>query len=373
MRLLYVVTPAQYFLSHRLGLARAAAAAGWDVHVAVPAGQEQVRIREAGLTPHEIDLCRSIGTPQREMRSFAALVRLIRRLRPDLVHAVSPKAAVLGGLAARLLGCRAVIMKGGLGSTATERGWANSLARTAIRLGIRMGVTERTTLIVQNPDELSDLAGTDRIRRRAVTVPGAGVNCSIFTPTPEPPLPVTVVLPARMLRSKGIPEFVEAGRILARRRVKVRMLLAGGTDAVNSSGISAAEIESWQREGVVDWLRHRTDMPDVLARSHIVCLPSHGEGLPKSLTEAAAAARPMIASDVPGCREVVIPGRTGLLVPARDPARLADALELLIGDPAMRSRFGSAARRLALERFDEHLIHKQMLTVYSDLHRPVEQ
>lgn len=365
--LLFLVTPERYFLSHRLPVAEAARAEGWEVHVATPPGERGEEITRRGLVLHRVPLHRSFASPAQELRSFAAVVRLCRALRPDLVHAASPKAAVIGGMVARMLGIPAVLMKGGLGSTVTEPGPLYALAGMAVRMGIRAGLGPRAALVAHNPQEAADLAGTPRLRSRAFVVDGAGVDCRAFAPAPEPPPPVTVTLPGRMLRGKGVPEFVAAARLLHARGVGARFVLAGGMDTGNPGAVDAGEVDGWVREGVVEWIGHRRDMPAVLAASHVVCLPSHGEGLPRALAEAAAAGRPIVTTDVPGCREVVRDGVNGLLVPPRDVPALADALERLIGSPEQRAAFGGAGREIALRRFDERVVIPRVLGIYRSL------
>jgi glycosyltransferase involved in cell wall biosynthesis len=365
--LLFVVTPECYFLSHRLALAAAAAQDGWEVHLATPDGPRGDEIARRNIVLHRVPMHRGIGSPAEELRGLVALFRLCRALRPDLIHAVSPKTAVLGGVVARVLGIPAVIMKGGLGSTVTQPGAYNALARLVVRAGIRAGLGARAVLVVQNPDEGADLARTARMRARTVLVDGAGVDCQVFRPTPEPPPPVTVTLAGRMIRSKGVPEFVAAARLLAERGAKARFLLAGEPDPGKRGSLEPRELRAWTREGWVEWLGQCPDMPGLLARSHIVCLPSHGEGLSKALAEAAAAGRAIVATDVPGCREVVCAGVNGLLVPPRDPAALAQALERLIGDPEMRAAFGRAGREIALARLDERIVIPRMLAIYRSL------
>lgn len=365
--LLFVVTPERYFLSHRLPLAVAAHAAGWNVHVAVPPGEDGEAIARRGFVLHRIPLHRSFTSLADEVRGFASVVRLFRAVQPDLVHAVSPKAAVVAGMAARLLGIPAVLMKGGAGSTITEPGVASALFRHAIRLGIRAGVGGRAVLVAYNHHEAADLARTAWMRARTVLVDGAGVDCDVFHPTPEPPSPVSVVLPARMLASKGVRDFAAAARLLRARGVVARFVMAGGEDPGNVAAIPPAELQAWVREGIVEWAGHRHDMPALLARSHVVCLPSHGEGLPKALAEAAAAGRAIVTTDVPGCREVVTDGLNGLRVPPRDPAALAAALERLIGSPETRAAFGQAGREIALARFDERVVVPRMLEIYHAL------
>lgn len=369
MVLLFIVTPAHYFLSHRVTLGLAAAGAGWGVHVATPPGADADRIRALGFTTHCIGLSRAIASPARELRDFLSVLRLCRRLRPDVVHAISPKGAVFGGLAARMTGTAAVIMKGGLGTTAVEGGILNAIARTVIRYGIRAGVSSRATLVVQNDHERIDLARSRTATARTTLVQGSGVDCVRFAPVPEPPPPIQVVLPARMLHSKGVGDFVEAARVIAARGIRARFVLAGATDPGNATGVSERQLRQWHDEGIVEWLGHCDDMPALLARSHIVCLPSRGEGLPRALTEAAAAGLPIVTCDVPGCRDVVQHGVNGLLVPPRDVRALAGALELLVANARMRADFGAAGRAAALRAFDERIIIPRMLSIYGSLVR----
>lgn len=268
-----------------------------------------------------------------------------------------------------MTGTAAVIMKGGLGTTAVEGGILNAIARTVIRYGIRAGVSSRATLVVQNDHERIDLARSRTATARTTLVQGSGVDCVRFAPVPEPPPPIQVVLPARMLHSKGVGDFVEAARVIAARGIRARFVLAGATDPGNATGISERQLRQWDDEGIVEWLGHCDDMPALLARSHIVCLPSRGEGLPRALTEAAAAGLPIVTCDVPGCRDVVQHGVNGLLVPPRDVRALAGALELLVANARMRADFGAAGRAAALRAFDERIIIPRMLSIYGSLVR----
>jgi glycosyltransferase involved in cell wall biosynthesis len=363
-RLLYVVTPAHYFISHRLALARAAQAEGWQVHVAVPPGRDAEEIVSLGFRVHSIPLQRSFAFPWQELRSVLALLRLHKQIQPSLVHAISPKAAVLGGLAAWIAGSALVMTKGGLGRTITETGFRYRFARFVIRNCIRMVACSGSRIIVQNADELKELARSRAVRARAVLIQGAGIDCAQFAPSAEPPGPVVVLLAARLLRQKGIEEFVEAARMVRSRRIDATFLLAGRLDDVPPVAITRERLAQWTAEGVVHWLGHSNDMPSLFSQSHIVCLPSYGEGLPKVLAEAAAAGRPIVATDAPGCRDVVSHGVNGLLVPMRDSGALAAALETLIMDRNLRLRFGKAGRAIARERFDVRDIVRQTLSVY---------
>ena len=176
-----------------------------------------------------------------------------------------------------------------------------------------------------------------------------------------------MILIARMLMDKGIVEFVEAARLLRAAGLQARFLLVGAPDTANPASIEKWRLEAWQSEGTVEWLGRREDIAALLAGAHVVCLPSYREGLPKTLAEAAAAGRPIVTTDVPGCREVVRDGIEGLLVPPRESARLACALERLLRDPELRLRMGSAARARAVECFSTTRINEETLSVYRKL------
>ena len=367
-RLLFVVNQAGYFLSHRLPLALAARDAGWEVHVATARAPEQRIIAEAGLTPHDLPLSRAGLRPDKELRAILASWRLLRRLRPRVVHCVALKAVLAGGLAARLAGTpRCVIAIAGLGHLFIEGGAKSRLLRGLFRGLLRLLVGPRTRIIVQNDEDPGHLGLGEVARRRTVLIPGAGVDIERFRPTPEPDGMVTVLLGSRMLWTKGIGEYVEAARLLRDRGLAVRLLLAGDSDPGNPAAVPPARLESWNRDGAVEWLGQRDDMADLLASSHIACLPSYREGLPKSLIEATAAGRPIVATDVPGCRAVVRDGDNGLLVPARDAEALAEALARLVGDAAQRQRMGARGREIAIETFDLDKIIAATLSLYEDV------
>jgi glycosyltransferase involved in cell wall biosynthesis len=224
-RLLYVVNEAGYFLSHRRPLAEAARAAGWDVHVATAPSPAQDRIAAAGFTPHAVPISRAGMRPDQELRAVLALIRLYRRLRPDLVHLVALKAVVLGGLAARIAAVPATVMTvAGLGHVFATGG---PLPRRLFRLALRLAVPARARVIVQNGDDFAELAHSPYLSRRLVLIRGSGVDLARFCPTPEPPGPVVVLMAARLLWTKGVGEYVEAAQRLKAQGAGARFLLAG--------------------------------------------------------------------------------------------------------------------------------------------------
>ena len=372
-RLLYVVNDAGYFLSHRSALAQAAISAGWEVHVATAFADGpdllRERIRALGVIPHAVPVTRFGLRLDRELWAVWSIFRLMRVVKPELVHLVALKAVLVGGLAAAFARVPArIVTIAGLGYVFDSRGWRERLARAVFRLALLGVVSANTRIIVQNSEDMARIAVTGFIARRGVLIPGSGVDLDYFHPSPEPPGPVVVLMPSRMLWNKGVAVFVAAARDLRAAGVAARFHLAGDTDPGNPAEVPPATLAAWSDSGVVDWLGHVEDMPALLAASHIVCLPSsYGEGVPKSLIEAAAAGRAIVATDIAGCREIVRDGENGLLVPPRDAPALAAALRRLIDDGTLRQRFGARGRAIAQARFGIADVVAATLAVYREL------
>jgi len=224
--------------------------------------------------------------------------------------------------------------------------------------------------IFQNPDDRDYLIKLGIVRpEQAVLIRGSGVDCSTFAPTPEPDGVPIVMLPARLLREKGVAEFVHAAGQLRGSGHQARFVLVGDVDPANPGSIDPAELEAWTRKGLVESWGHHSDMASVLARANIVVLPAYREGLPKVLLEAAACARAIVTTDVPGCREIVRSGVNGLLVPARDSQALADAIATLLQSRVLRQEFGRAGRAIAVKEFAEEIVVEETLTLYRALLR----
>jgi glycosyltransferase involved in cell wall biosynthesis len=213
----------------------------------------------------------------------------------------------------------------------------------------------RAHAIVQNADDQAFLVTSGIAPAHRVTlIPGSGVDVDAFVPAAEPEGPVTVLMVARLLREKGVCELLEAARLLRERGFKLRVRIAGDRDPENPTSVSLRDLAAWQQAGDVEFLGRSEDVASLWRHAHIAVLPSYyGEGVPKSLLEAAAAGRPIVTTDMPGCRDLVPNGRTGLLVPPRDSGALANALARLAQDGAARRAKCKAARALACERFAE--------------------
>lgn len=369
-RLLLVVNEAAFFLSHRLPIAQAALVAGYEVHVATPAGPGEQQIREAGLRFHAIPLDRRALNPLRDMRTFSALVRLFRYLKPDLVHTVTIKPVIYGGLAARIAGVPALVSAvSGLGYVFVQRGLFAKGLRLVTRLLYRFAFGHgNARVIVQNPDDRDLLARSGIVRAEATSmIRGSGVDLKRYVMKPESAGEALVVLVSRMLWDKGVREFVHAAQLLKQQGVGARFVLVGDTDQGNPAAIPVTQLTAWQRQGAIEWWGRRDDIPAVLAQAHIVCLPSYREGLPKVLIEAAACGRAIVSTDVPGCREIVRHRENGLLVPARDPESLAQAIRSLLDDAAERRRMGMQGRALAEAEFSAEQVARQTLSLYDEL------
>ncbi|MCK6449821.1 MAG: glycosyltransferase family 4 protein [Alphaproteobacteria bacterium] len=371
-KLIYLVTEDWYFLSHRLPMARAARAAGFEVVVATRVNRpgDRAAIEAEGFRVAPLDWRRGGRNPLGELKAVAAVVRLYRRERPDIVHHVAMKPVLEGGLAAWIAGVPAVVNAlTGLGALFIASDAATRVLGPFVRLALRLLLARgHGRLLMQNPDDLDLLVRRGIIARgRAVLIPGSGVDLARFAPSPEPPGGPVAALVARMLWDKGVGDLVEAARLLKGRGVPLRIRLVGPRDDHNPAAIPQATLEQWVREGLVEWPGQVADIAQMWRDSAIAVLPSYREGLPKALLEAAAAGRPMVATDVPGCREIVRHEQTGLLVPPREPAALADALARLAGDAALRARLGAAARLLAEQRFGDAAVAASVVALYRDL------
>ena len=369
-RLLFLVNNPAFFLSHRLPVALAAQASGFDVHVATMDGPAVVDIRGHGLTHHVIPMSRSGRQPLQECRSLYAFWRLFRRLKPELVHAVTIKPVLYGGIAARVAGVPAFVAAvSGLGFIFMRReGRFDGLRLAATQL-YRLALGHRNSRVIfQNANDRMELRRAGVVQPgQAVMIRGSGVDLEAYPHVPEPAAAPVAIMVARLLTDKGVREFVEAARMTAGHPSGLRWVLVGGPDSGNPASITDEEFNRWQDEGVVICMGERTDVAELYQNAHIAVLPSYREGLPRSLVEAAASGRAVVTTDVPGCRDAIEPGVTGLLVPARDARALADAVLELAIDPGRRQAMGAAGRRLAEQAFDIKKVVQAHLDIYAQL------
>ena len=374
-KLIFLVTEDWYFWAHRLPQARAARDAGFDVSVATRVDKHGARIRGEGFGLHELTWRRGSVNPLGALAAVGAVVQLYRQEEPALVHHVSQKSILIGSVAARLAGVRRVVNAfTGLGFLFVSPGLKARLVRAVLIPLLRWSSARPgVRFLVENPDDRATLiarrvAEADRI----VLIRGSGVDLSRFAVLPEPDsIPIVIACATRMLRIKGVGELVAAFRLLRATGSRTRLVLAGASDPENPAAIPEAELRAWGAEPGIEWLGPVEDVRELWARAHIAALSSRGgEGIPMTLMEAAACGRPMVATDVPGCREIVRDGETGLLVPPGDIAALAAALGRLAGDADLRRRCGARARTAVEQGLDSGSVGRETVAVYRTLMAP---
>jgi glycosyltransferase involved in cell wall biosynthesis len=369
-RLLIVANVAWFFLSHRLPLARAARAAGYDVRVAagVEDDAEAAQVRSEGFEFRRLGVRRSSTSPLSGVWLMREISSTVLEFSPNVVHLVSLKVILLGGLIVpRRPEMRIVAAFSGLGHVFTTVGLRAAMLRAFLLPLFRIALRgSRVVALFQNEDDRRVFTESGAIPlARTRVIRGVGVDLSKYRVEPLPCGRPLVVLPGRVLREKGVLEFAEAARILRADGVDADFAIAGRLDAENPSALTRDEVHALEADCGVRYLGHVDDVLGLYRSASIVCLPSYREGMPKALAEAAAMGRPIVATDVPGCREAVVPGANGLLVPARDGRALADALRRLLTDTALRRAMAEESRRVAEARFDERAIVAETLSLYA--------
>ncbi|SIT67211.1 Glycosyltransferase involved in cell wall bisynthesis [Ectothiorhodosinus mongolicus] len=372
IKLLILVNDLSYFLSHRLPIAQAATAEGYEVSVGHGelGGVSPELVAQLGFPTYFVPMQRGGTNPLQELRSLYSVWRLYRLLRPDLVHLVTIKPYLYGGLVARLARVRGVVSAvAGLGSVFIRSDLRSRAFRALLYPIYRMAFGHpNQRVIVQNQDDASVLINWGVLDSQKIRLlRGSGVDLTAFTQLDEPDGVPTVCFAARLLRDKGVYDFVAAARLLRERGIEARFWLAGDADTKNPTGLTESELQSLRDEGVVEVLGYQKDIPALYAKAHIVCLPSYREGLPKALVEAASASRAVVTTDVPGCRDAIVPNESGLLVPVKSPEKLADALQWLIEHPAERVAMGKAGRLLTEREFAIEKIVQGHLEIYQEL------
>ncbi|OQW30922.1 MAG: glycosyl transferase family 1 [Nitrospira sp. SG-bin1] len=369
-RILFFITEDWYFRLHWVGLAQAARDAGFEVLLAMRVQEHGPEITRQGFKLFPITLLRRSLNPIRESRAIMELVRLYRTEKPDLVFHVAIKPILYGAIAARLAGVHSVInVFAGLGYAFTSEELKARFFRQFLKLGLHVACKAASSIAVfQNEEDQAQLV-RDHIVEHSQTrvIRGTGVDVNRFRPMDENPQELVVLLASRMLWDKGVGEYVEAARIVKEMKLDARFVLAGRCDEDNPASIHSNQLYQWQDEGVIEWWGQRNDMPMVFGNAAIVVLPSYREGLPVSLLEAAACGKPIIATDVPGCREVVRHRINGLLVPPRNAVALADAIVMLLMSPQLRSELGCRGREIVVKEFSSTVVTRQTLALYHEV------
>lgn len=370
-RLLFVVNVDWFFLSHRLPVALAAMREGYQVHVATGITGRLDELQSYGLTVHPLRMLRGRAGIFAEWGAFFELVQLFRAIKPDLVHLVTIKPVLYGGIAARLAGTRAVVAAiSGLGFVFVNKGIRAQLRRLVVGWLYRLALGKAVLRVIfQNANDRDCLVQLARLpSSKYEIIRGSGVDLSQYVPTSLPAGIPVIVMACRLIADKGVWEFIDAARLLRQRSVACRLCLVGSIDTDNPASLSNADLAKIRAEGIVELWGQHPDMAHVMEQAHVVALPSYyGEGLPKVLIEAAACGRAIVTTDMPGCRDAVLPGQSGVLVPARDAVALANAFQLLIADPLLCAEMGRAGRALAQREFDLACVVARHLDLYQEL------
>ena len=372
MKLLFVVADDWYFLSHRLPLALAALHEGCEVIVATRVGTQGDQIIDAGfrLIPLE-HLKREKRSPVNEIRSIAELRTIYRREMPDIVHHVALKPVLYGNIAALGLPLKIVNAFAGLGYLASSTSPKAMLLRIGIWNSMRFLLNRPNAFtILQNFEDRDFAVNTLGLSGdNTEVIMGSGVDLELFRPSPQPSGVPIVMLPSRLLWNKGVAEFVAAAELLTSTGVQARFVLVGDTDEGSPSAIPRSRIAEWNDSGSIEWWGKMRNMERVLPQASIICLPSYREGIPKILIEAAACARPIVTTDVPGCRDVVQHYVNGMLVPAQNTDVLALTIKVLLDNSELRKRMGEAGKKISAHFSDDVIIEKT-LARYSVLSDP---
>jgi glycosyltransferase involved in cell wall biosynthesis len=368
-KILFVVSEDWYFVSHRLYLAKLAVEHGYKVSLLTNISVHQDLIEHHGITIIPWSLSRRSINPLSELRSIFQVIFTIIRVKPSLIHAVALKPILYGAIAAKITHLQSrVFAFAGLGFVFTRNTFFIKLLRIPFSMTMRALLKNKSsTVILQNPDDQKTLLDLKIISENQIhLIRGAGVDIKYFSPSdnlPQLDRPI-VMLPARLLWDKGVGDFVEAAKILRLQGCLARFILVGDADAHNPAHIPDSQIIEWKESGVVECWGYQKNMPDLFNQAALVCLPSYREGLPKALLEAASCAKAIIATDVPGCREVVLEGVNGILVPPQSPEKLATAINILLKDPDLARKMGEEGLTMVRKNFSQEIIANQILTLW---------
>ena len=368
-KVLFVVNDAAFFVSHRLPIAQQLIEEGYEVHLAT-SGETLPIYNKMGLSFHKLGVSRKGTRPLSELRLIWQLFKLFTGLQPDLVHLVTIKPYLYGGIAAKMAKVPAVVSAvSGLGFVLMATGLKAKFLKTVLYPLYKLSFSHKNQIIIfQNNDDANFLVDWKVIRAsKARLIRGSGVDLNAYQYSAEPKGKIVITFVARLLTGKGIREFINASRIIHSNGKEVNFWVVGDLDEGNPESITKAEVASWKDLSNVKFFGFQSNVAELYSKSNIACLPSYREGLPKSLVEAAACGRAVITTDVPGCRDAIESNKTGLLVPVNNAVALADAIEYLLENPDVRERMGVAGRALAEKEFAIEKIVAEHMEIFQKL------
>ena len=365
-----------FFVSHFLGRALDAKKAGYDVYISCKEKKSRKYIEGKGIKFFSLPLDRRGINPIYEFYILLKYFYVFNKVKPDIVHNVGPKPIIYGSIIAKLLKIKSVINAPiGMGFVFTSSSIKAKLLKRVllflfgITLNQHHGKNKKNRVIFENSDDMNYFIKAKIVRfNEAILIRGAGIEIDekLIKKQKENEI-IKVALVARMLKDKGIYEFVEAAKILKSKKIKCRFLLIGDIDKKNPTSLKKSILEEWNDQKIIEWLGWVENVKDILLETDILCLPSYREGLPKSLLEGAAIGLPLVTCNTVGCREVVLDGINGYLVPIKESKKLALAILKLIENRELRVSMGKESLRIAKSKFSSEIINYQTISIYDEL------
>lgn len=367
--LLMILNDIDWFWSHRLPLVKAILEKGWSLTLATAGASRDQGVKDLGIQTLDLPDHINAYNPFLHISIIGTIKKAIEQTQPDIVHAITIRHAFYAGLAARLIGYKPLVLTvAGLGSLFSRKSFKALCVRVIIKPLLRFSFNrEGVFLIFQNPDDQKALTENNIVKASCTTViKGSGVDIQEFQPAPiiQNNKPV-VVFASRLLKEKGIEEFIAAARAL---KDRADFVVAGDVYEKNPHSLTRKDVQAWHDEGAIEWLGQHSDMASLFARSSLVVLPSYyGEGVPKVLLEAMACGRAIITTDLPGCRETVDHESNGLLIPGQDVDALVTAITKMLDNPDLLKIYGDAGRRKVEGEFTTQAVVEKTLSVYHQM------
>ncbi len=370
-RLLFIVNVDWFFISHRLPVAIKAINEGYEVHIATKVTDKLNVLKNHGLIVHPLNLHRSKLSLLSIVKEFLNIYSIIKLVKPSILHLVTIKPVLFGGIASRLIKTPSVVSAiSGLGHVFSKKGIIGFLQRKVASFLYFFALSHKNQYIIfQNKDDRAKLLKNTNLHyQKTVIIHGSGIDLTLYKAKPMPVEKPVVLFASRLIADKGIREFVKAARIINKDNIVARFILAGSPDSLNPSSITQGELNEWSEKKYVEVLGYCEDMVSIISSSNLVVFPSYyGEGLPKILIEAAACGRPIITTDHPGCRDAIKNNLTGLLVPVKNIKNLVDSINYMLSNPTVCAKMGKEGRKWAEEMFDINKVVARHLTLYNEL------
>lgn len=374
VKLVILTNDLSFFCSHRLPIAEAALNKSFEVVVGYGelGGADPRILEKKGIKVSFVPMKRGSINVLKDLQSLFYIWRFFKKEKPDIVHLVTIKPYLYGGIIARLTSIPTLVSAvSGLGTLFIHQDLKNKILKFLLYPIYRLAFNHFNQIVIlHNQEDANMLTKWGVLNYNKVRLlKGSGIKLDNFNNLEDAPGIPVVCFAARLLIDKGVNEFIDAARLINEKKIQARFFLAGDLDTQNPNGLNVDDLKKIREEGFVEILGYQKDIPSLYSRSHIICLPSYREGLPKALMEAAAAGRAVVTTDVPGCKDAIIPNKSGLIVPVKDSEALAKAIQDLINNPEKRKKMGYEGRKLATKEFAIENIVDAHLKIYNDLNR----